>query len=105
MKLPAIDSSKYGEKFEESIAGNFIDTYKFLTSKSGPALQLDEALTVSEKVAARGVLALKNFVDGYRFAVSDRGLKLPQNKAMDFGIAMAEKTDSQSFFRNIAGKR
>lgn len=89
----AAKTTRLGQNFEKTyVSHHFIDLFRFLTSSSGPNKSSVEALKIIDSVLPFGPAASNNFQNAYRFAISEKGLGLDENKALDFAKKMASRS-------------
>lgn len=81
-----------GEKFHKGVSKKFIEIYKFLISKKGPAKSSREAITIAQEIISNGPIACDNFIEAYKFAMKESGLNLDKNNAFTLAMKMAKRS-------------
>lgn len=79
----------------ENLGSMFIDTFKFLTGRDGPALTAKDALKVAEALTSAGPRALENFSEVYDYAIAEKGLKLSRSEAVNLAAKVAAHSRNQ----------
>lgn len=83
---------KSGEKYNFNIGNEFIDTFQYLISPKKANLPTFRAIKVAKDVIKFGPKAKQNFISGYEYGVSNKGLALTINDAIEFGKTMASRS-------------
>ena len=81
----AVMSSKHGL----AVGSKFVETYRYLVQRGGPALTVKDALLVAEQLMKDHPNAADNFRLAYEYATAKRGLAVSREQAILFGKNMA----------------
>lgn len=102
--LPLRDCGKYSlglikhfELYPEGLFPSFEKIFSFITAKAGAALNIKEALEITDEILAFGPLAYDNFRKAYSFSLSKKGLQTSIKQSMRIALevsksSMKEKT-------------
>lgn len=85
----AIRITKLGESYEKEIAKPFIDLYSFLLKDTQMGFTINESLKISEEVLKSGPESANNFKTIFKYAISDSGLKMEKNLALELSKKIA----------------
>ena len=89
----ATQVTRLGQKYEEQIAGPFIDLVKFLEESSrGPKEPKNNVLKIAKDVIQYGPIASKNFINAYKYAIDKDKLGMTEPQAIAFGKKMASRS-------------
>lgn len=97
--LPLRDCGKYSlglikhfELYPEGLFPSFENIYTFITSKSGAALNIKEALEMTDEILAYGPLAYDNFKKAYAFSLSKKGLQASIKQSMRIALEVSKSS-------------
>ncbi len=87
-----------GEEGEQGLGKKFVAAFYYLRKEGDrrPGLGSGDALKLAEQLMTYGPDSVDNFRDGFDFAISDKGLKLSREDAIEFGNKMAKRTTGSS---------
>ena len=78
----AVEISRTGEGWKESVSEPWIDLFGYLTSTSGPGLTTGEARELARELALNGPGALRNFSVAYEYALDSKGLAFTRDQSV-----------------------
>lgn len=81
---------KHYDLYPEGIYPFFESAIHFLTMKSGPVLNVKEALEVTEEILAYGPLAPDTFKRSYSYSIDKKGLDTSSKQGMKIALELAK---------------